>query len=256
MDLDLTDRVYLVTGGSRGLGRACAQVLVDERARVVLASRNEASAQGTAAAIGNPDRVLGIVGDLADPASAERMVQTAVDRFGRLDGAVISVGGPPAASAMTATDDQWRGAFESVFLGALRTVRTVARACLDGGRGGSIVMVLSTSVKQPIGGLAISNGLRPGLAMTAKTLADELGPQGVRVNALLPGSIDTDRLRELNAASGDQEGARRATEARIPLRRYGTPEEFARAAVFVLSPAAGYVNGSILAVDGGASRGL
>lgn len=256
MDLDLTDRVYLVTGGSRGLGRACAQVLVDERARVVVASRDEAAVERAATAMGEADRVLGMVADLADPQAADRLVDAAQQAFGRLDGAVVSVGGPPATSAMAATDDQWRAAFESVFLGALRTVRTVARACVDGGRGGSVVMVLSTSVKQPIGGLAISNGLRPGLAMTAKTLADELGPHGVRVNALLPGSIDTDRLRELNATSGDPQAARRATEARIPLRRYGTPEEFARAAVFVLSPAAGYVNGSILAVDGGASRAL
>jgi 3-oxoacyl-[acyl-carrier protein] reductase len=181
-------------------------------------------------------------------------VAAAVARFGRLDGALVSVGGPPAGAAMDVDDDAWRTAFEKVFLGALRVMRAVVRGLGD--EGGSVALVLSSSVKQPIGGLAVSNGLRPGLAMTAKTLADELGPRGIRVNAVLPGRIDTDRVRELDAATGDADHAREVSQGSIPLRRYGQPEEFARAAVFLLSPAAGYITGTTLAVDGGAMRTL
>ncbi|WP_261376730.1 SDR family oxidoreductase [Nocardioides sp. J9] len=116
--------------------------------------------------------------------------------------------------------------------------------------------MLSTSVRQPIPGLAISNGLRPGLAMVAKNLADELGPRGIRVNGLLPGRVATERVAELDAATGDADAARAATEAQIPLRRYGQPEEFGRVAAFVLSPAASFVSGVMVPVDGGMSRGL
>ena len=256
MDLGLSEHVYLVTGASRGLGRASAQALADEGACVVLASRGEEAVTAAAREVGAPDTVIGVTADLGDPATAQRLVETAVERFGRLDGALVSVGGPAPGGVMKASDDQWHAAFESVFLGAVRVVRAVAKACLDGGRGGSIALVLSSSVKQPIGGLAISNGLRPGLAMTAKTLADELGPQGVRVNALLPGRIDTDRVRELDSTSDDPDAARAAAERAIPLRRYGRPEEFGRTAAFVLSPAAGYITGTTIAVDGGAIRTL
>lgn len=252
MDLGLTDRVYVVTGASRGLGAACAAALVDEGARVVLCSTDAASLEATARALGGPDRALALPGDLADPGVAGRLVAAAVGRFGRLDGALVSVGGPPPGNAMDVEDDAWRQAFETVFLGALRVTRAVARAC--GEEGGSVVLVLSSSVKQPIPGLAVSNGLRPGLAMAAKTLADELGPSGIRVNGVMPGRIDTDRVRELDASRGDPEAARRAAEAAIPLRRYGQPEEFARASVFLLSPAAGYVTGAMLPVDGGLLR--
>ena len=113
--------------------------------------------------------------------------------------------------------------------------------------------MLSSSVRSPIAGLALSNGLRPGLAMVGKTMAEELGSRNVRVNGILPGRIDTDRARELDAASGDAEGRRRAYEATTPLGRYGEPLELARPAVFLLSPAASYVNGTMLSVDGGAS---
>jgi 3-oxoacyl-[acyl-carrier protein] reductase len=135
----------------------------------------------------------------------------------------------------------------------MRLARAIASELQEGG---ALVFVLSTSVKQPIGGLAISNGLRPGLAMAAKTLADELGPKGIRVNGLLPGRVDTERVQELDAMGGDAEEARRANIEQIPLRRYGQPAEFGRAAAFLLSPAAGYVTGAMLPVDGGITRGL
>lgn len=253
MDLGLKERAYVVTGGSRGLGRATAQVLVDEGARVVVSSRSADAVTAAAAELGGPARAMGVAADLADPATADQLVGAALSTFGRVDGALISVGGPPATSATGATDEQWRAAFESVFLGALRLATTLADRLADGG---SIAFVLSSSVRSPISGLAISNGLRPGLAMAAKTLSDELGPRGIRVNGVLPGRIATDRLKELDAKSGDPQAARRQGEATIPLRRYGEPAELGRAAAFLLSPAASYITGVMLPVDGGAMRSL
>jgi 3-oxoacyl-[acyl-carrier protein] reductase len=175
------------------------------------------------------------------------------ERFGRLDGVLISVGGPAPGSSTGTTDDQWRDAFESVFLGAVRTARTVAAAL---GEGGVIGFVLSLSVYEPISGLAISNGLRPGLAGFANSLANELGPRGIRVVGVLPGRIATDRMTQLDGLSGDPEGSRARASASIPLGRYGSPEEFGRVAAFLLSPAASYVTGVMVPVDGGARHGF
>jgi 3-oxoacyl-[acyl-carrier protein] reductase len=151
------------------------------------------------------------------------------------------------------SDEQWTDAFGSVFLGAVRLAREVGAVLGDGG---SIAFVLSSSVRQPILDLAISNGLRPGLAMAAKTLADELGPRGIRVNGLLPGRLATERVAELDAGSGDADAARERASQQIPLRRYGRPEEFGRVAAFVLSPGASYLSGVMLPVDGGMIRSL
>jgi 3-oxoacyl-[acyl-carrier protein] reductase len=249
VDLGLRDRTYIVTGASGGLGFATARVLAAEGARLVISSRNEESIARAAAELG--ENVVGIPVDNADPESAERLAATAIAKWGALHGALISVGGPRAGTALDTDEDDWRAAFDSVFLGGLRIARSVARA---GAEGTSLAFVLSSSVKSPIPGLAISNGLRPGLAMVAKTLADELGPNGVRVNGLLPGKIATDRVRELDSKGGDPDAARRSAEKTIPLRRYGLPEEFGRVAAFVLSPAASYLTGVMIPVDGGALR--
>jgi 3-oxoacyl-[acyl-carrier protein] reductase len=251
MDLGLADHTYIVTGGTRGLGRATAEVLVAEGARVVISSRSQESVDDAVAALG--EAATGVVADNADPGTPARLVSAARDTFGRLDGALISVGGPPAGPISEGTEEQWRAAFDSVFLGALRLATTVADALTDGG---SIAFILSTSVKAPLPNLGISNGLRPGLAMAAKTLADELGPNGVRVNGLMPGRVDTDRVRELDAMSGDAEAAKETQLAGIPLRRYGDPAEFGRTAAFLLSPASGYLTGVMLPVDGGLTRAL
>jgi 3-oxoacyl-[acyl-carrier protein] reductase len=256
MDLGLRDRVYVVTGGSRGLARAAAEALVLDGARVVLGSRNQGHASAAADELNDmagAQRALAVQADNSDPTAAERLVAAAHATWDRLDGALISVGGPAPGPATAVTDDQWRVAFESVFLGAVRLVRTVAAQCSSGA---AIALVLSTSVKQPIPGLAISNGLRPGLAMTAKTLADELGPDGIRVLGLLPGRVDTERVRELDSLTEDPDATRASMSASIPLRRYGQPDEFGRVAAFLLSPAASYITGVMIPVDGGATRSL
>lgn len=251
MDLGLAGRTYLLTGATRGLGRATAEVLVAEGANVVVSSRSQDSVDAAVAELG--DRATGVAVDNADPDAPAALVTAARERFGGLHGALVSVGGPPPGTVLGRSDEQWRTSFESVFLGALRVATTVAEVLEEGG---SIALVLSTSAKAPVTGLGISNGLRPGLAMAAKDLADELGPRGIRVNALLPGRVDTERVRELDASTGDADAARERTEATIPLRRYGTPEEFGRCAAFLLSPAAGFLSGVMLPVDGGLSRGL
>ncbi|MBM9505686.1 SDR family oxidoreductase [Actinacidiphila acididurans] len=253
MDLGLTDRVYIVTGASRGLGFAAARELAAEGARLVISGRTQASVEAAARELGGPGRAVGVVADQADPAAPARLLDAARGAFGRVDGVLISVGGPPAGPATDITDEQWTGAFESVFLGAVRLARAAAGAL---GEGGTIGLVLSASVHEPIPGLAVSNGLRPGLAGFAKTLTAELGPRGIRVVALLPSRIDTDRVRELDALGGDPALARERAGARIPLRRYGTPEEFGRVAAFLLSPAASYLTGTLLPVDGGAQLSL
>ncbi|MGY0007727.1 SDR family oxidoreductase [Micromonospora sp. I033] len=253
MDLGLADRVYVLTGASGGLGFATAEQLVADGARVVISSRAPERVAAAVEALGGPERAIGLTADLTDPGTPERLVAAARGEFGRLDGALISVGGPPRGTAAQITDEQWRESFETVFLGSVRAARTVAAALTDGG---AVGLVLSTSVRGPLPGLGISNGLRPGLAGVAKDLADEYGPRGVRVVSLLPGRIMTDRNRELLAAGGDPERARAEAEASIPLARIGDPAEFGRVAAFLLSPAAGYVTGVTVPVDGGALRGL
>jgi 3-oxoacyl-[acyl-carrier protein] reductase len=249
MDLGLTGRAYIVTGGTRGLGRAAAEALVADGGRVVVSSRDDNAVSDAVKALGGADHAVGVVADNADERTPGRLIEAARENFRRLDGVLISVGGPPAGDVTTMTDEQWQAAFDSVFLGTVRLARAVAAVLDDGG---AIGFVLSTSVRSPIGGLAISNGLRPGLGMVAKTLADELGPRGVRVFGLMPGRISTARTMELTP----DEHARRMLAEQIPLRRFGEPAEFGRVAAFMLSPAASYLTGVMVPVDGGALRTL
>jgi 3-oxoacyl-[acyl-carrier protein] reductase len=247
MDLGLRDRVYVVTGGSKGLGFATARCLVDDGARVVVSSRSQDSVDAALAQLG--DGARGVAADNADAATPQRLVDRALAEFARLDGALISVGGPPGTDALGASDEQWRTSFESVFLGAVRTARVLVPHL---SAGASIGLVLSTSVKSPISGIEISNGLRPGLALWAKQLADELGPRDIRVFSLMPGRILTDRMTSLMPDAADRDRMAQA----IPLRRMGDPAEFGRVAAFLLSPAASYLTGLVVPVDGGALRSL
>jgi 3-oxoacyl-[acyl-carrier protein] reductase len=271
MDLGLHNRVYLVTGGSRGLGFAAAEALIAEGARIVLSSPRETTASAAAGRLAQNAVVGGdvtwVAADNGDPATPGRLIDAARERFSRLDGALISAGGTPPGTISSTTDEQWRSAFESVFLGAVRLARVLAADLADRrqddagadpatGTGGSIVLVLAASVRVPLAGLPISNGLFPGLAGVIKTLADDFGPSGVRINGLLPVRIATDRVRQFDALSGDPDEVRARQSELIPLRRYGEPEEFARAAAFLLSPAASYITGAMIPIDGGAIRSI
>jgi 3-oxoacyl-[acyl-carrier protein] reductase len=255
-------------GGPARQGRVAAWIWdCATGARVVLSAPHQATAVAAAARLAHnaaaADTATWVAADNADPATPDRLVAATKDRFGRLDRALISVNGTPTGTIATTTDQAWRSAFESVFLGAVRLTRVLA-AHLGGegqggpvggpitGTGGSIILVLASSVRVPLAEIAISNGLFPGLAGVVKTLAGELGPAGIRINGLLPVRIATDRVRELDALRGDPDEERARQSARIPLRRYGEPEEFGRAAAFLLSPAASFITGAMIPVDGGA----
>jgi 3-oxoacyl-[acyl-carrier protein] reductase len=271
MDLQVRDRVYLVTGGSRGLGFAAAEALVAEGARVVLTGTHEQSASAAAERLtrdaGTDERVAWVVADNADADTPDRLIAAAEERFGRLDGALVSVGGTPPGTFASTSDEAWRSAFESVFLGAVRLARVLgpylgadtgdtAGDASIAGTGGSVVVVLASSVRVPLPRLPVSNGLFPGLAGVVKMLAEELGRAGTRVNGILPVRIATDRVREFDALSGDPDEVRALQSQDIPLRRYGEPEKFGRLAAFLLSPAASYITGAMIPVDGGAIRAI
>jgi 3-oxoacyl-[acyl-carrier protein] reductase len=254
VDFELRGRSFVVGGASRGIGRAVAEELVEQGARVLLVSRGGGTLKSTASSLGCPY----VEAPMDDPATPER-VRSAVDSElgGSFDGLLVNAGGPPPGAALSLTDEQWRGAFELLLAGPIRLLRELAPAISEGG---AIAWVLSSSVRQPIPGLDASNAFRPGLAALVKVLARELGPR-VRVNGVAPGRIETDRVRELDelraARTGESlEEARGAAAAAIPLGRSGEPAEIGRAIAFLLSPAASYVSGLTLQVDGGSIAAL
>jgi 3-oxoacyl-[acyl-carrier protein] reductase len=253
MDLGLSGRVYVVTGGSRGLGRATARLLVDEGAKVIVTGRDRSAVDEAVDALGGAGWACGVVVDNADPAAGGRVVAAATTAFGRLDGALVSGPSPRPGALADVTDDDWRGAFNTVFLGALNVGRAVGAAVGDGG---SLLFLLSTTSRTPMGHLAISSGLRPGLAMVAKLLADDLGPRGVRVNSILPGRFATASLREIDndvpRTATPRDGSRLRESS--SLARDGVAEEFARQAAWLLSPASGFVTGTNVVIDGGSHR--
>jgi 3-oxoacyl-[acyl-carrier protein] reductase len=235
MDLDLAGRRYVITGGSRGLGYATARALAADGARTCLVARDPARlAQAVADLPGTHDAVSA---DLADPDAGRRIAAHA----GQIDGVLVNVGGPGPGSLLDLDDAEWQRAFDGVLLASVRLLRALSPRIRDGG---AVLVVLSSTAKEPIRDLGASNALRPGLAMAVKDLSDTLAPR-VRVNGILPGRIATDRLREV--ATGD-------LGAGVPLRRPGEPAEFGRVAAFLLSPAASYVTGTLVTVDGGLLR--
>ncbi|MEJ7841394.1 MAG: SDR family oxidoreductase [Rubrobacter sp.] len=262
MDLGLGGKAALVTAASKGLGRAIATELAREGARVVISSRDEASLARTASEI--KEETGAEVGyraaDLANAADIEALVAHATERLGGIDVLVNNTGGPPPGNFADLDDEAWDLAFRQIILSLVRCVRGVIPSMRERG-GGRIVNVASSSVKQPIDNLLLSNTFRAGLAGLAKSLSLELAPDGILVNTLGPGRILTGRTESVDAGQAEARGVsveeiREQFATRIPLGRYGTPEEFARVAAFLASPANSYVTGQAILVDGGMVRAL
>jgi 3-oxoacyl-[acyl-carrier protein] reductase len=260
MDLGLSGARVLVAASSKGLGFATARQFSREGARVVINGRHADVLGQAAQAIRDETGgdVVSLVGDVSDADGAEALVSGAVDALGGLDVLVTNAGGPPPGTFDSVPLDAWQRAFELSVMSAVYLIRAALPYLRQSDRA-AILTITSVSVKQPIDNLILSNSVRMGVVGLTKSLAIELGPEGIRVNSILPGWTRTERVTQLNAARAEREGttpeeiAARQT-AGTPLRRMGTPEEFANVAVFLCSPAAGYVHGAMVPVDGGSIR--
>jgi 3-oxoacyl-[acyl-carrier protein] reductase len=242
MDLGIRGKVALVTAASRGLGRASAEALAEDGARIVLCARNEEALRDTEQAIAALGvEVLGIVADMADPTAPDRLVEATVERFGRLDIVVANAGGPPPASALELDDDAIRAAVEVNLLSAVRLVRGALPHMRAGGWG-RLCCISSYSVVQPIPGLALSNTARSGLRAWAKTAAADLAAEGsgITLNLVCPGPHATERMRQLGGSGVTM----------------GDPADLGRVVAFMCSAHAGFVNGATIVVDGGATLAL
>ncbi|MBV9356200.1 MAG: SDR family oxidoreductase [Chloroflexi bacterium] len=263
MDLGLTGKSAIVAAASSGLGQAVARALAMEGTSLVMFSRRtdaiEASAREVQAAAAPGTRVIPLAADVTRPTDLERVVDTAVEQFGTVHILYHNSGGPRPGTFDTLTDQDWEQAFELLLLPAIR----LTRLCLPTMRRqhwGRVVIGTSVSVKQPLPTLMLSNSLRSAVTAWAKTLSDQVAVDNITVNTLAPGSIDTDRIRQINADSAQRTGrtvdeVERQSLASIPMRRYGTPAEFGAAAAFLASEQAAYITGVTLLVDGGMFRG-
>jgi 3-oxoacyl-[acyl-carrier protein] reductase len=262
MELGLKGRVAAVAAASRGLGRASAHALAAEGASVALCGRDEARVQEAAQAIARDTgaRTLAVVADVSVGAQCRAFVERAASEFGRLDILVTNTGGPAPGSFNDVDDADWTRAFDVTLANVVNLIRA-AVPHMRARRWGRIVNVASLSAKQPIEGLVLSNVFRPAIAGLSKTLAAELGPEGILVNTLCPGYTRTDRIEELARVRAAAAGTTPAEwidglTKTVPLGRIAEPEEFAAVVAFLCSERASYVNGVTLQVDGGASRGL
>jgi len=263
MDLGLRGKTAIVAAASQGLGRGVAQALAAEGANVVMFSRTAAAIQAAAsdiqAAAGPGARVLGLAADATEAADLERVVQTTIDTFGGVSILFNNAGGPKPGMFDTLTDEDWQSAFELNLMSAIR----LTRLCLPSMRArrwGRIITSTSSSVKQPLPTLMLSNAVRSATTAWSKTLSDQVAADGITVNTLAPGRIDTERIQQIDQDVADRSGrtreeVERDSIASIPMRRYGRPEEFGAAAAFLASEPARYITGVTLLVDGGAFRG-
>ena len=262
MDLGLKGKVAMVAGASRGLGYAVAKGLAAEGALVSISSRNEQAIVASAAkiAVETGSQTLAHALDVRSGESIQAWFDATVAKFGGVDLLFVNAGGPPAGTVLSFDDAAWQGAFELLVLSAVRMVRLCAPSMKQRG-GGSIVVSTSSSVKEPIANLGLSTVLRASVSALAKTLALELAGDRIRVNQIIPGRIDTDRVKQLDEIAAKKQGigvqdARAKSEAAIPLGRYGDAGEYGRVAAFVLSEAAAYMTGATVQVDGGLIRSV
>lgn len=254
MDLQLTDKVILVAGASKGLGFAIAAQLQKEGAKLAIASSNQERVEAAGKQLG----AFAMHCDVRKAMDIQRWVDASLAHYGRIDGLVVNAGGPPPGQFDAFDDEQWQAAFELTLLSAVRMIRAVLPAMREQ-QSGSILTLTSSSVKEPIDFLLLSNVMRSGVTSLAKSLSRSEAKHGIRVNNLVPGLIATDRMKHLDkvqAAANQRsvEEQHAATAAIIPLGRYGQPEEFAKAAAFLLSDAASYITGATLVADGGTMK--
>ncbi len=261
MDLGLKDKIALVAGSSRGLGYATALQLAKEGAKVAVNSRNSIKAEEAAKAIciETGAETLGVMGDVKDPAIPEQMIEKVVATWGGLDILVTNAGGPPPGSFESFDDAAWYAAIEGSLMSHVRLIRA-ALPYLRQSKAASVLTITSFSVKQPIPNLILSNSIRAATVGLTKTLALELGAEGIRFNSILPARMMTERIMELDSANAkvhqvSLEEEQRRGAAQSVFGRAGTPEEFARPAAFLVSPAAAYITGVMLTVDGGMYKG-
>ncbi|MFZ0547624.1 MAG: SDR family oxidoreductase [Candidatus Promineifilaceae bacterium] len=263
MNLGLEGKIALVTAASRGLGFATARELVREGAQVVICGRNEERLETAVAELQNVAGeavAVGLVADVSNPADVRQLVSATVETFGGLDILITNAGGPPGGTFDSFEAEAWQKAVNLTLMSAIILVQESLPHLRDS-EAGSILTITSTSAKQPISGLILSNVVRPAVLGLTKSLSQELGPDGIRVNSILPGWTATERVAELMDYNTKRNGTTVAEEvtkisAAIPLGRIGQPEEFGRVAAFLVSPAASFISGVMLPVDGGRYGGL
>jgi len=254
MNLQLDDRNFLVTAASRGLGFGVAKALVGENANVIICGRNEKSLQDATATLG--DKCQYFVSDVSRPADVTALLDFASEKTSKLDGLFVNAGGPPPGTFDEISDDDWLKGFNLTLMSAIRLTRE-AIPLLKKSDAASILYSTSISVKQPIDNLLLSNSLRPAVIGMMRTLSEEIGPEGIRINAVCPGYIHTERVEQLmTAAKAKSAPADKEIVQRIPLGRMGTPDEFGNVCAFLLSPLASYIHGALLLVDGGLFKGM